>query len=502
MAKRWGLPLVGVRARLVHGCMYVRPQGVGEGDKPAPTPPKFVMKLVARLHPEMRRRNRSAAQAWAQKLWRTEVDHWFDVERSEVIARNLALQAVDLATLDNHELDLHIADTLSHFGEQLRFNMSEHGGDMMPTGDLLAHCAHWGIDATIAMTLLDGSSPATIETATMLAPLAQALEALAVQPTSVEEMRAMGSEVRDAIDAWHSMHAWRLVTGDDVDSATMAEMPVVQFAALLVSSRPATTHAHAAATSHVRAQVPAADRPLFDELVGEARYGHRQRDDVRGIRCNWPAGLIRRGLLEAGRRLVAAGALHEVSHVFELTPQEMNACLRGGRGPIADESGRRADFRNEIERLSPPRMLGDPEAPPMLDALPTAMARATEAMMMNLQFDATVRQTRPLHGVGIGDATYRGRALVVNNDADAFDRIEAGDVLVAVCTGPSINAILPLAGALVVEEGGPVCHAAIVAREFGIPALVGTLNATTAIPDGAEVEVDPVAGVVRVLDTR
>lgn len=66
-------------------------------------------------------------------------------------------------------------------------------------------------------------------------------------------------------------------------------------------------------------------------------------------------------------------------------------------------------------------------------------------------------------------------------------------------TGPSFNSILPILGALVVEEGGALCHAAIVAREFGLPAVIGAREATSLIADGVEVEVDPIRGVVRPL---
>jgi pyruvate,water dikinase len=81
----------------------------------------------------------------------------------------------------------------------------------------------------------------------------------------------------------------------------------------------------------------------------------------------------------------------------------------------------------------------------------------------------------------------------------AFDQLEPGDVLVAPFTGPSTNSLLPAIGALVVEEGGAVCHAAIVSREFGIAAVIGAHGATTRIPHGAQVEVDPAHGTVRVL---
>ncbi|MGH3221527.1 MAG: PEP-utilizing enzyme [Streptosporangiaceae bacterium] len=82
---------------------------------------------------------------------------------------------------------------------------------------------------------------------------------------------------------------------------------------------------------------------------------------------------------------------------------------------------------------------------------------------------------------------------------DALLRLELCDVLVASYTGPAYNSILPILGALVVENGGPLYHAAIVARECGLPAVVGAAGATIAIPDGALVEVDPVRSAVSIV---
>lgn len=104
-----------------------------------------------------------------------------------------------------------------------------------------------------------------------------------------------------------------------------------------------------------------------------------------------------------------------------------------------------------------------------------------------------------LRGTGIGTSPYRGTARVANSADDALERLEPGDVLVAPYTGPSYNSILPILGALVVDAGGTMCHAAIVAREFELPAVIGAAGATARIPDGALVEVDPVLGRVRVI---
>ncbi len=81
----------------------------------------------------------------------------------------------------------------------------------------------------------------------------------------------------------------------------------------------------------------------------------------------------------------------------------------------------------------------------------------------------------------------------------AFEKLQPGDVPIASFIGPSFNSILPMLGALVVEEGGALCHAAIVAREFGLPAVIGAEGATVHIPDGALVDVDADTGVVRVV---
>jgi pyruvate,water dikinase len=345
------------------------------------------------------------------------------------------------------------------------------------------------------MSLLAGCSPATVETAVLLRPVADALSRAERVPTTLEEVRALGAEAKDAVDTWTELHAWRLVTSDDIDRPTLAELPALQLRAVLAATNASFEPVDPSA---VRARVPEPDRGLFDELLAEARYGHRQRDDVRGLCMSWPGGLVRRAMLEAGRRLVGVGLLRDVEHAAELTPGEIDTLVRTGVGPSADDLAARATRRDLVEAAPPPRMLGEPEAAPPLHVFPAPMARVTAALMANLTADATDATAAPLHGTGIGDETYRGRACVVHDVADAMKRLEPGDVLIAPFTGPSFNSLLPLVGALVVEEGGAMCHAAIVAREYGVPALVGAATATS-ITSGATVEVDPTAGVIRVV---
>ena len=515
LLERYGLPLARVQSKLVHGCCYVRPLGVGEreGSPPKAPPPVFVMKVLARLHPTLRRRARVAKLAWQERRWREEVDQWFDHDRSTQVASNLALQRVELTELDDASLADHVAEALAHFEKSARRNLASHGGDLMPVGDLLAHCEEWDIPASEVAGLLVGSSPATLETAELLRPVARAMVAAGATAgsiDSVDDVRALTPEAREAVDAWLELHRWRTVTSDDVDRPTLAEAPALQLAAL----QRAVDHLEVEAPDDaaVRSRVPTDHRAQFDELLVEARYGHRQREDIRGLCWNWPAGLVRRALLEAGRRLADTGRVQYVGHSVELFPDELDRLLRGGPGPPADALAERAAQRDLVEAAPPPRTLGEPEPPPPIEALPPAMARATAAIMASLESDVTPAQPdtatttssstgsgASATGIGIGDSTYRGRACVVHDLMDAADQLQPGDVLIAPFTGPSINSLLPVLGALVVEEGGALCHAAIVAREFGLPAVIGARGATARVPHGAQVEVDGRLGVVRLL---
>ena len=103
-----------------------------------------------------------------------------------------------------------------------------------------------------------------------------------------------------------------------------------------------------------------------------------------------------------------------------------------------------------------------------------------------------------LRGLAASRGVYEGPARVIAGPSE-FDRIEKGDVLVTVSTTEAFNILLPLLGAIVTDSGGLLSHSAIVAREYGIPGVVGTREATERIADGARVRVDGDAGEVTVL---
>jgi pyruvate,water dikinase len=104
-----------------------------------------------------------------------------------------------------------------------------------------------------------------------------------------------------------------------------------------------------------------------------------------------------------------------------------------------------------------------------------------------------------LRGFGASQGVYEGPARRVSGPTE-FDRIVKGDVLVTESTTEAFNILLPLLGAIVTDSGGLLSHAAIVAREYGIPAVVGTRDGTDRIPDGVRVRVDGDSAEVTVLE--
>jgi pyruvate,water dikinase len=98
-------------------------------------------------------------------------------------------------------------------------------------------------------------------------------------------------------------------------------------------------------------------------------------------------------------------------------------------------------------------------------------------------------------GIPASPGSYTGPMRVIRNEAE-FERLRAGDVLVCPVTSPVWSVLFPSVGALVTDTGGTLSHPAIIAREYGVPAVVATGNGTSALHDGQVVTVDGTAGTV------
>jgi rifampicin phosphotransferase len=254
--------------------------------------------------------------------------------------------------------------------------------------------------------------------------------------------------------------------------------------------------------AEVRAQVPEQHRAEFDELLEEARLMYRLRDE-RGVYSDiWASGIMRRAVIAGGRRLADRGTIHDPEHFVDAGFEEMKALLTGAARPSADELAERFDWRTSHDAKEAPVTLGpEPPPPPDMSALPPAAGRVMRAIMIAIDAlfgsSEAEHEEELLRGLAASGGTYEGTARRISGPSE-FDRIEQGDVLVTESTTEAFNILLPLLGAIVTDSGGLLSHSAIVAREYGIPGVVGTREATDRIADGATVRVDGDAGEVTV----
>ncbi len=191
---------------------------------------------------------------------------------------------------------------------------------------------------------------------------------------------------------------------------------------------------------------------------------------------------IRRLATRIGHRLVADGVVDAVDDIFYLDRDEIGQLVRSPVDTRAEVAARRAEHARQ-RTVTPPPWLGMP---------PEGAAGRFDAP------EATTGEAGEIRGAGASAGVVRGPARVTLGQQD-FSRIQPGDVIVCPSSNPSWVPLFSIAAALVTDTGGVLSHAAVVAREFGLPAVVGTHDGTTRIADGQLVEVDRAAGIVRLL---
>ena len=218
----------------------------------------------------------------------------------------------------------------------------------------------------------------------------------------------------------------------------------------------------------------------------------------------WPNGLVRRALLEAGRRLVARGLLHDLGTCSPSAKPRSPPPSPATR-TSAPKRPRGRPTASAADADGAPAQLGDDEGPPPDPQLfPAAIAELLRAVLMEFELEqafttrSSSRRAGPARAPGVGSTLVHRARLRRCVRRGSPRPAPAGDVLVTAHTTPAFEAIMPVAGALVTDHGGLMGRAALVCREYGIPAVIGVAAATTHIPDGATVTVDPAAGRVTI----
>ena len=233
-------------------------------------------------------------------------------------------------------------------------------------------------------------------------------------------------------------------------------------------------------------------RWAFSKSLNWAQSLSEVREDaLADIGLGYP--VIRRMLYSLGERFVKAGAVQEAGDIFWLEKDEVEkavAALESGAGPeclLAPVDQRKA-FWKKAKAATPPPIL-----PPRNRYMGFKISAFVAESAENQAVDT-------LKGVPASPGRVTAPACVLHGSED-FARMRPGDVLVAGTTTPAWTPLFAMASAVVTDIGGPLSHGSIVAREYGIPAVMGTGSATRRIRDGQTITVDGSAGVVLLKET-
>lgn len=194
--------------------------------------------------------------------------------------------------------------------------------------------------------------------------------------------------------------------------------------------------------------------------------------------CLQRYGLYKQALMGEARKLVAQGVIKDPEDVYFLSLEEFREVVSTGRLDCAVITERR-EAHESYQKLAPPRVI------------------TSEGEVINGEYDAGSRPQGALAGIPVSSGVVEGRARVVLSMEDAD--VEEGDILVTVFTDPSWSALFVSVKGVVMEVGGVMTHGAVIAREYGLPAVVGVEGATERIQNGQLIRVNGSEGYVEVL---
>jgi rifampicin phosphotransferase len=304
---------------------------------------------------------------------------------------------------------------------------------------------------------------------------------------------AGGREARDAIRAWLDKYGMRCVGEIDITRPRWSERPTTLVPLILGNIKNFEPGAGERRFEQGRQEAWKKEQELLGRLRAlpdgerKAEEAKRMIDRVRtfsGYREYPKYGMVSRyfvykqALLEEAERLVQAHVLREKEDVFYLTFQELHDVARTNQ--VDDQLIRqRKDAFRSYQALTPPRVL------------------TSDGEVIAGAYRRDDLPAGALVGLPVSAGTIEGRARVILDMAEAD--LEAGDILVTAYTDPSWTPLFVAIGGLVTEVGGLMTHGAVIAREYGLPAVVGVEHATRLIRDGQRIRVHGTDGYVEIL---
>jgi pyruvate,water dikinase len=350
----------------------------------------------------------------------------------------------------------------------------------------LAHFGDHNVEELINYLLEGESSPST-ESANALwdiAQLAAGQPELRIvletpDPAFVTRLDSVagGSQMAVSLREWLDRYGRRNGSFGELGEPTLLEEPLVVQSLLCGYLETPDPRGHQsrlrarrdALVARLAVRLNETDRVHFDELLTWSKRYVPVKEDRNYITAV-SRGCMRVPILAAGRKLVAAGVLAQPTDIFYLTLSEVDSLFRSPSAQLSLINERRA-AHDYWRRVVPPGSIGGPRTED-----PEAGAAS-------------------LKGIGVSAGLVRGVARVIMT-IDEAHRLQPGEILVTRTTTSTWTPLFHTAAAIVVDGGSMLSHAAVVAREFQLPAVVGANAGTRLIPDGATITVDGTSGLV------
>lgn len=302
-----------------------------------------------------------------------------------------------------------------------------------------------------------------------------------------------GQETKEAIDAFLDKYGMRCAGEIDITRTRWSEKPITLVPLIVANIKNFEPHESRRKFEQGRQEALEKEQELLHRLKqlpdGEqkARETKQRIDHIRifsGYREYPKYSMVNRyfvykqALLKEADRLVQAGVIHDKEDIYYLSFEELHEAVRTSKLDGQIISKRKDEYRF-YEKLSPPRVItSDGEI------------IAGEYKRENLPAEA-------IAGLPVSSGMIEGRARVILNMEDAD--LEEGDILVTAFTDPSWTPLFLSIKGLVTEVGGLMTHGAVIAREYGLPAVVGVEHATKLIKDGQRIRVHGTEGYIEIL---
>lgn len=527
--RRWvgefGYLFEGIEFVDIGGWIYTRIAPLG--GKEGPQLPMWVMWLAVRTMPMIRRRLAAATNAVRSDKAGLFIEQWYEEWRPELANAFSRLREVDLSALTDDELTKHIQSCIELIGRGAEIHALLHGSLAMILYEFVTACERvLGWDMQRALEMVSGTSAWSTEPSRHLNRLAQIAliepALLDVQVWSgedlVENLASINEQFAVSFADYLAEHGHvSLGVSGMLGDATLTEIPshVLDLIRGQIGTGYQPESADEVNARMRQSAIGAARRelngrpeaPEFERLLKRATRAYPIREDNDPYTFFRPLALTRYALLEVGSRLVAGDVIEVGEDVLFLRWDEARLALSNG-GDHRDLVRRRKGERLWAIQNPGPPSYGTEEPPPSsLDFLPADSRLPMEAMLWSLESimaqgasNRTQDTETTVHGIAASPGRYTGPVRVLMDESQ-FSKLEPGDVLVCPITSPPWSVVFPTIGALVTDSGGVLSHPAIIAREYRIPAVVATGNATSLLRDGDIVTVDGATGSV-VLESR